>query len=73
MENLSKRIAKELAAQNKLDALKIAKEISKIYIDTDFMNEEEYMLSLNKKADKILEYAYEELEKGEIAGCVRVE
>lgn len=58
MEELLEKIAKELAAQNKLNALKMAKEISKRYIDFDFIKEEEYISTLNIRANKILEIVY---------------
>lgn len=47
MEELLEKIAQELAAQNKLNTLILAKEISERYIDTDFMNEEQYISALN--------------------------
>lgn len=51
---LLKKIAPELEAQNRLSALKLAKETSSYYLDTDFRKEEEYILELCKRAKYIL-------------------
>ena len=58
MEELLEKIAQELAAQNKLNALILAKEIGKRYIDADFMKGEQYISALNISADKMLEIVY---------------
>lgn len=54
-EELLERLVNEIAAQNKLIALLIAKENCKMYVNTDFVKEDEYLSLLIKRMNKILE------------------
>lgn len=53
-EELLERVANEIAAQNKLIALLIAGNISKMYDNLDFVKENEYLLILEKRITDIM-------------------
>lgn len=57
-EELLERLVNEIAAQNKLIALLIAREIGRNFDDTNFLSVEDYMLLCSKRAYTILEKSY---------------
>lgn len=58
-EELLERVANEIAAQNKLIALLIAKEMG--IENYDFLSEEKQIIQINKKAILILAEVYKSL------------
>nr|WP_306563136.1 hypothetical protein [Bacteroides intestinalis] len=57
-KELLEKLVNEVAAQNKLIALLISKEVCISFNDIDFLNEEKFMSLCSERAKYILEKAY---------------
>lgn len=59
-EELLERLVNEIAAQNKLIALQIAKEVGKCkFDDLDYLKEDEYLSRLQKRTRNIMAIIYD--------------